>query len=674
MEGQTRVASRETLVAVLKLMGIAVDGPHAVGEALRLERLHRWRRPLQPVIVAWDGKPRPLSLRLPSRALSNGAELKLHCENGHTNIITLASSALRSETMIEGERYATCQIEVPKIPLGYHELELQTRNQTHRSLVISAPTRSYTPFPAQRNWGLFIPLYALHSSKSWGAGNFSDWSTFTEWAQSLGANAVATLPLMAQFLSEPAFDPAPYAPASRLFWNEFYLDLTRVPEFATPVVQKWMRTARVQQRLALLRNSDLVQYRSGMTARRAVLEIMACVFFSQNGSRQNAFRSFIKRNPLVVDYAEFRATCDLTRKPWHAWDERLRHGKLQPGDFVPQTRQYHLYCQWLAQLQVDELVHLCRTRQVLFHLDLPVGVHPAGYDTWREQRLFAPGASVGAPPDLFFSQGQNWGFTPMQPQRLRESHYAYVLKYLRFQMRHCQILRIDHVMGLHRLFWIPPGTGPQHGVYVNYPAEELYALLCLESHRHQTMIVGENLGTVPPEVNRAMARHHLRKTYVLQFAQSIDAHQPPQLPPRCSVATLNTHDTPPFAAHWRGDDIRERAAMGSMQKTELRKERQLRRRKNRALIAFLKRRRLLKEPTPKAAPVINAALRWLAESRAETLLINLEDLWQESRRQNTPGTAGPPNWRRKTQLSLEQISQSPVLRRTLLEINRLRRK
>jgi 4-alpha-glucanotransferase len=674
MEGKNRIASRETLAAILGLMGIDTSNRRSVREALRWERLRKWRTPVEPVTVIWDGKPRTLCLRFPSKALNAHSVLKLHYEDGASKTLRFSPDALHGETTIEGERYLTCQVQLPQIPFGYHQLEVQTANKVDRSLLISAPMASYSSGTEQQNWGLFVPLYALHSNQSWGAGNLSDWTTFTEWAHRLGANAVATLPLMAQFLGEPGFDPGPYAPATRLFWNEFYVDLHRATEFAHPPVQRLLRTAHFQKRLSGLRSNDFVQYRAGMVARRAVLEIMARAFFSRNGSRQLPFQSFLKRNPQVLDYAEFRATCDRTQKPWDAWDERLRQGELKLGDFETETKQYYMYCQWLADQQVRDFVQSCRAREVLFHLDLPVGVHPQGYDAWREQRLFAPGATVGAPPDLFFSEGQNWGFTPLQPQRLRQSHYAYVLNYLRFQMAHCQILRIDHIMGLHRLYWIPPGASPQQGVYVNYPAEEFYALLSLESHRHQLLIVGENLGTVPPQVNRAMARHRIRKTYVLQFAQSSDPRRAIQLPPPCSVATLNTHDTPAFAAHWRGDDIDERAAMGLIRKSEVQQEQRLRRRKNRALTAFLKRHGLLKKSMTNTGSVIEACLRWLAQSRAETVLINLEDLWQETRRQNTPGTAGPPNWRRKARFCLEQICQSPALRKTLLEINRLRRR
>src|SRR5581483_12125792 len=184
------------------------------------------------------------------------------------------------------------------------------------------------------------------------------------------------------------------------------------------------------------------------------------------------------------------------------------------------------------------------------------------YDVWRERRHFAHEAAAGAPPDAFFTKGQNWGFAPLHPERIREHGYGYLRRLLAFQMRHAGVLRIDHVMGLHRLYWIPPGFPAADGAYVRYPAEEWHAIFNLESLRQRTELVGENLGTVPPEVNAAMTRHHLRRMFVVPFEQRPDPRAALTPPPVHSVASVNTHDMPTFAAHWRGLDLAERQALG----------------------------------------------------------------------------------------------------------------
>ena len=233
----------------------------------------------------------------------------------------------------------------------------------------------------------------------------------------------------------------------------------------------------------------------------------------------------------------------------------MREGSIRNNDFEEATQRFHLYIQWLAHGQVDELIERGEKNGVSLYLDLPLGVNPDGYDVWRERESFALGASAGAPPDLFFSKGQDWGFAPLHPQRIRESGYQYVLKFLRFQMRYARLLRIDHVMGLHRLYWVPRGFAARQGTYVNYPAEELHAIFNLESHRNRTRLVGENLGTVPPMVNQSMERHGLRSMFVVQFEERPEPKAALGSPAALSVASLNTHDTPTFAAHWRGDDL-----------------------------------------------------------------------------------------------------------------------
>jgi 4-alpha-glucanotransferase len=248
----------------------------------------------------------------------------------------------------------------------------------------------------------------------------------------------------------------------------------------------------------------------------------------------------------------------------------------------------------------------------------------------------------------------------LHPQSLRTSHYRYVIDYLRFQMRHADMLRIDHVMGLHRLFWIPHSLPRGQGAYVTYPAEELYAIINLESHRQRTVVVGENLGTVPPAVNSRLGRHRIRKMFVLQYEQRPDPHSPVSSPPRLCVASLNTHDMPTFAAHWQGLDILDRQRLGYLKQRDVKIEQRARRKLNLALSRFLRRQGYVNRRAkfPPAAVALLACLRYLSASQAETVLINLEDLWLETLPQNVPGTSTEcPNWRRKARYSLEQIRQ-----------------
>ena len=275
---------------------------------------------------------------------------------------------------------------------------------------------------------------------------------------------------------------------------------------------------------------------------------------------------------------------------------------------------------------------------------MPLGVHADSYDTWRERNSFAEGATVGAPPDAHFTGGQDWEFPPPHPQRAREDGYRYLIESLRHVMRHASILRIDHVLGLHRLFWIPDGTDGGDGVYVRYPADELYAILVLESHRNRTILLGEDLGNVPPYVRPAMARHGLLRSYVLQFELAFG--HAPDPPDRSQVASLNTHDTELFAAFWQGlPDAQRRSA----------------------LTGLLAGEGVADGDFADAGQAQRAANSWLAKSEASTVIVSLEDLWQETEPQNVPGTSerARSNWRRKARHSLEEIRDMPAVTETL---------
>ena len=644
--------------------------------------LSHWRKLAEPVIVAWDRRHTGIEIRIPAAHENQSANCTLRLETGQIETFTLPLSHFRTlkRTRIKGRSFIAKELSFSTIPIthhatrnrppllhGYHHLNIEIGDHSNTALIISAPLKSYADPTQQKSWGAFLPMYAAHSQESWGAGNFGDWRKFSDWIASLGGRVISTLPLLAAFLDRPACEPSPYSPASRLFWNEFYLNIPGIPEFwRCHAAQKLVRSKPLQCELEHFRNSSLIDYPSEMALRRQVLEKLAHFFFESDSPRRKHFSRFLRDRPQVEDYACFRAACDHTRLPWHKWPQRMRDGNLRAGDFLEAARNYHLYVQWVTHEQITTLTRNSRARDVQFYLDLPLGVHPGGYDLWRERDVFASGVSVGAPPDAFFSEGQNWGFAPLHPQQLRDQGYRHWIDVLQFQMRHTGMLRLDHVMSLHRLYWIPQGCSAKDGVYVKYPAEELYAILSLESHRHKTLVVGENLGTVPEEVNKAMRRHGLRRMYVVQFAQRQNPRAALAKPPPHSVASLNTHDMPMFAAHWRGLDIDDRLSLGLFRKAEAANEHARRRKLNLALAQFLAREGWLKikRATISAdsvlaidsATIAKALLAWLKASPADLVLVNLEDLWREDLPQNVPGTSVErPNWRRKARLTIEQM-------------------
>jgi 4-alpha-glucanotransferase len=670
VQGRSVEARPEALLGVLRALEAPVDSMADVEEALRSRREDLAARVLEPVVVAWDGRTREIELRLGDR-LGRSPRGSLAChldlEGGERRGWVLDLDSLPESA--EGVR----RLVLPEpLPMGCHELRVEAAGRSWESMVIAAPSRSYTD---QRSlWGVFLPLYALRTERSWGAGDFSDLETLAEWTAGLGGGVVATLPLLAAFLDEPC-EPSPYAPASRLFWNELYVDPRRLPEMEDSTnARRLVESADFQREVDLVRRGPLVDYQRLMALKRRVLEELAHRFFSRPSERLADYEEFIRKKTDLEAYASFRAVGDRRGEPWQHWPERLREGTLAPADYDDEDRRYYLWTQWAAEQQMAAMAKEARRRGPGLYLDLPLGVHGSAFDVWRYPDLFAQGAAAGAPPDSFFTKGQNWGFPPLQPERLRERGYDHLIACLRHHLEHAGVLRIDHVMQLHRLFWIPRGMENKDGVYVRYPAEELYAILSLESHRHQSMIVGENLGTVPPEVYEAMDRHEALGMYVVQY-EAQPGSQGLREPPARSVASLNTHDMPTFRSYWEGRDVAVLKELGFFDEGQARSELERRR----AI-----RHRLETEVGGETAgnrgedavydAVLRRLLEHLAASPARMVLVNLEDLWRELEPQNVPGTSTEkPNWRRKARLSFEEFAKKPEVLSALRRVDELRR-
>ena len=671
--GRYVVAGPESLFGTLQALQVPVDGFGDVPEAIAERRQELARRLLEPVIVAWDGHAPGIDLRL-SNASGVGGSLAYHLdlENGErrAQMMDLASLPEVPPSQ-DGDRPGRRLILSEPLPPGYHHLTVEVAGHSARSLILSAPRHCFTG-DGKPLWGVFLPLYALRTSRSWGSGDFSDLETLAEWTASLGGGVVATLPLLAGFLDEP-YEPSPYAPASRLFWNELYLDPRRLPEMEDCVAaRRLVESPELQREVEVLRAGPRVDYSRLMTLKRRVLEELANRFFSRPGSREEEFAQFVAGKPNLETYAAFRAVGDRRGEPWQSWPERLREGSLAPADYDEEDHRYYLWTQWAAEQQMSAMAREARKRGPGLYLDLPLGCHGSAFDVWKERDLFAQEASAGAPPDSLFTQGQDWGFPPLQPERLRERGYDHLIDCLRHHLEHSGILRIDHVMQLHRLFWIPRGMKTSAGVYVTYPAEELYAVLAIESHRHQAMIVGENLGTVPPQVYETMDHHHVYGMYVLQY--ELQPGQGVREPPPNTVASLNTHDMPTFDAFCQAKDADDLQSLGFFTPEQAQDARE-----RRAAIRWMLEEALPPEERGRGVATYEAVLRQrldhLAASPARMVLINLEDLWREIEPQNVPGThTERPNWQRKARFSFEEFSTRAEVVEPLQRVDELRRR
>jgi 4-alpha-glucanotransferase len=655
VDGRRRRASPPGLVSVLKALGAPLESISDIPGAVQARRQELWHRGVEPVTVAWLGQPTSLTLWLPASESPGAVRAHLTTEEGAHRRWTYGAGELTptGTADIEGAPYRALEPMLPAdLPVGYHNLILEAGGSRWETLVIVAPPKAFQGDEG-RSWGLFAPAYALRSDRDWGAGDLTDMESLARWASDVGGRVLATLPLLAAYLNE-RLEPSPYAPASRLFWNEFYVDVTRISELEDcPAARTVLGSREFQREVEHLRSHSLVDYRGVMAIKRRVLEELARCLLTKRSRRYEEFASFVEGQAEVDRYARFRAVSERRPEPWPGWPLALREGEILPGEYDEEAAQYHRYAQWVVQEQMEGLSRTARDRDLRLFLDLPLGAHPAGYDAWRAPGLFARDVYVGAPPDTFFKGGQNWGFQPPHPEAQRREGYRYFIDCLRHHLRHSDVLHIDHVMGLHRLYWIPPGLTADEGVYVRYPAEELYAILCLESHRHGALVVGEDLGTVPQYVRRAMGLHGFERSYVWQIEPTATPDRPFGSVPVSSVASLDTHDTPPFAAYWRTLDDESRQAM----------------------ITFLRGRGLVGEAVPEEQAVLAGCLAFLSAGPARTVLVSLEDLWLEERSQNVPGTTDEhPNWRGKTRYTLDEVRSMPQVVNVLRAVDLLRRR
>ncbi len=706
--GRERRPPDETLLRILAALGAKLEAPSgqafasasALAAAIRARETEWWQILTEPVLVAWEGFLPDMTLRLPARlGRSSGVTvgLTLILEDGSSSRITLPLAGLlpAEETVVEGRSFVAIRVPAGRLRRvvaiaealspGYHRLRVEVGELCGEVSVISAPRRCWqteaggagapdaggrarvAPDPetsacgggheaadaidaplrslAGRRWGMFAPVYGLRSKRDWGAGDLAELGALAEWTGEQGGSLVATLPLLATSFDEDA-DPSPYRPLSRLFWNEFFLAPEHIEEWSRCEAARLLAGGvEFHARREALRAGDLVDYRAVMALKRPVLEELARCFFSEAGeARRQDFEDYLQENPLALGFAAFRAAVEGAAVP--------AAGRVLAS---VTAEQYHLYCQWQMDRQLAGLSGQARPG-LLF--DLPLGVHPAGFDAQRWPHLFATGVSMGAPPDAFFAGGQDWQTPPVLPDVDRRDGYSYFAACLRNLMRHASVLRVDHMMSFHRLFWIPRGSEPKDGAYITYPAEELYAVLSRESHRSRTAVVGEDLGTVPRGVRASMRRHAVTRTWIFlgslrPRAKAMIAEVPPG-----TFVTLETHDMVPLAGFIEGDDIGTRLETGQLDPAGARRE-------------WAERQRLVSRLAKlcgvhdgavarPARTILASCLGWLAGSPAHTIFVNLDDLLLERRPQNVPGTEqGWPNWRRKAAVPLEDLPRPP---------------
>jgi len=628
------VVDDESLVGVLAALGVPIS---AVGQAPELVAAGAEHRVLEPVLVRRPGTANVHVLTLPAAVVPSRVHVTVHHEDGSVehrplpSLLVGRANTERIDATLRVRHRFRLTGPLAASP-GYHRLEVEGPGLAASALVISAPRRCPSP---DRGWGVFSPLHAVRTECDWGVASYSELADLADWVGGLGGSLVGTLPLLAAFLDGPVVEPSPYRPASRLAWNELFVDIERLPELnVCPEARRLVDSSGFRRQLSRLRAAPLADPPAALAAKREVLELLAdALASSSSSSRRGALLDFLAERPEVEAYARFRAATETLDRPWTQW-RGVRPRQIPTGGHDERRVRYHRYAQWAAACQLAE----ASTHGGLY-LDLPVGVHPEGFDPWFFPGSFATGAAVGAPPDDFQPAGQDWGINPLHPERIRQDGYRYPIAILRHALRHAAVVRIDHVMGLHRLWWVPAGMAPADGAYVRYHSEELRALTVLEAARAGVAVVGEDLGTVASSARAAMRRDGMLRSHVHQFWAK--PAEPFPVPPADSLASIATHDLPTFASWWSGLDIDDQLRRGALDRHGAGVEKAERASLRAAVMVAVGRR-------VSARTALRTILLNLARGPARLVLVDLEDLWLEREPQNRPGTGTEEgNFRRR---------------------------
>nr|BFE56718.1 4-alpha-glucanotransferase [Dactylosporangium thailandense] len=510
-----------------------------------------------------------------------------------------------------------------------------------------APAAAPVALPeVPRTWGWMIQLYGVRSAASWGVGDFADLAVFARWAALTGAGAILVNPLHAVAPVDP-MPSSPYSPSSRRFVNAVYLRVEDLPEYRSA-------GAELRSRVDALRpaSADLIDYDTVWRAKRAALELLAA-----DGSDISDFSDI---EPALRDFATYTALAEVHGVDWREWPQELRRpGPAAYAAADPRRAAFHV---WLQRRCADQLAAAnaaAAGMAVGIVHDLAVGIDPGGADAWTLQDVIAPGAKVGAPPDAFNQQGQDWGLATWRPDRLAATGYEAYRNLLRGIFEHAGGLRVDHVAGLWRLWWIPPGHGAAQGAYVHYDAESMLGVLIEEAVRAGAVVVGEDLGTVEPVVTQTLQARNILGSAVLWFTRDDDgAFIPPAQWPANAMASISTHDLPTATGFLTGEHVHARAAAGVL--TRPVPEEQAAAGQDRAALLALLSAEGLADETSTDAELVVAMHKLLTRTPCRILLASPYDVLGEPRQPNLPGTSQQyPNWRIALPLKLEDLTADP---------------
>ena len=699
--GDEAQVSDETLTRLLASLGYDTSSDDALLKSA--EKKHK-KDVLDPVLVLRDGEPVEVALNLGVSARESEFSWRLETEQGEVLEGYLQSQVVRDERAEGGPLVFALPND---LAWGYHKLVVsrKRRKKPYEMTLIITPKACFKQNPIEQGkklWGPSVQLYTLRTQHNWGIGDFGDLKQLVADIASRGGDFVGLNPIHSLFPANPE-GASPYSPSSRRWLNILYIDVSSVPEFALSAeAQQTVGSAEFQQRLQKARDAHWVNYTEVSELKMSILPLLFTEFkyrhLDKNSDRAQAFLAFVEEGG---DSLMHQAAFDALHAELHAEDSNMWGWPVFPEKYrtfeSPATQKYikeniekvhlYMYLQWLADCQINDAQSLAEEKGMAVGLyrDLAVGVADSGSETWADEGNLVMDASIGAPPDILGPLGQNWGLPPLNPEVLQATGYDAYIKLLRANMKHCGALRIDHVLGLLRLWWIPKGEDATQGAYIYYPVQDMLAILALESHRYQCSVIGEDLGTVPDEIVDILADAgvHSYKVFFFETSEEDGGFISPKHYASQSMAALCTHDMPTLRGFWHCDDLKMGQEIGLYPNQE-----QLnglfddRLECKQGILDSVAWHGFLPDGVGRDASQVPMdsylaeALQLHVAAGSSTLLsVQLEDWLEMDQPVNIPGTVDEyPNWRRKLSMNLDEIFAHDGVNRIASRLTEVREK
>ena len=649
-DGHPHDVAAETLISVLAALGVHAHTDQLTEHELAEAELAPWRRMLPPAVVIQEGTPGQVSVHVP-----HGSSVRIWAitEDGR-ELEAVQEDVWVEPREVDGILTGRATFAVPQnTGLGWHTLRAKAAGVFAEATLVVTPARLSTAadLEQRRGWGLATQLYSVRSKRSWGVGDFSDLAELAAVAGARGADYVLVNPLHAAD-PVPPLEPSPYSPSTRRFFNPLYLRIEAIAELAYLKPKKQSLVHNLMKRARKLNNDATRLDRDKVySAKLAALELIFDV--RRSPSRQLAFEDYCRRAGAGLDdfalWCAIREDLDADDPFWadptaalgSPLAEKLR------GELAERI-EFHRWLQWLCDEQLESAQQAARNAGMRLGVvnDLAVGVDLQSSDAWTLHGVLAPGVSVGAPPDMYNQLGQDWHQPPWHPTRLAEAGYKPFRDMLATVLRHSGGIRVDHILGFFRLWWVPEGNSPVDGAYVRFDHDAMIGILALEAHRAGAVVIGEDLGTFEPWVRDYLAARGILGTSILWFENDGDAPLPPEQYRLQALSSVNTHDLPPTAGYLAGDHVTLRNALGLLERSA-EEERLEHNAKLEKMMDLLRQRGLLSSSDAGSEQErIEALHRLLAQSPSVLLGVALVDAVGERRVQNQPGTTSAqyPNW------------------------------